>query len=737
MKEPLALQPAPGRRYGNFALSRVLVAGALVLTSILPVQQLRAEDGYELWLRYRPVESAHAGEYRGAVMQLVAAATTPTQIVTRAELRRGLGGLLGAAVPLSDVVTSNGALIVGTPASSPLVGKLELDTDQLGGDGYLIRSVVVDGHRATVIAANDDLGALYGAFHFLRLLQTRQSLDRIDVRVVPRIKLRVLNHWDNLDGHVERGYAGASIWDWHKLPDWVDPRYTDYARANASLGINGTVLNNVNSNALSLTPMYLAKAAALANVLRPYGIRVYLSARFSAPKEIGGMKTADPLDPAVRRWWKDKAGEIYKTIPDFGGFLVKANSEGQPGPQDYGRSHADGANMLADALAPHGGVVMWRAFVYSSEQPDDRAKQAYTEFVPLDGTFRDNVIVQVKNGAIDFQPREPFHPLFGAMPKTPLMMEFQITKEYLGFATHLAYLGALYQETLQSDTMAQGQGSTVAQVIDGSLHGHKVTGMAGVANIGTDRNWSGSHFDQANWYAYGRLAWNPSQSSREIARDWVRMTFSNDQPFVDSVVDMMMGSREAVVDYMTPLGLHHLMGRDHHYGPGPWVAGGPRADWTSVYYHRADRNGIGFDRSATGSNAVAQYAPPLADSFGDVKRVPEQFLLWFHHLPWDYRTRSGRPLWDELVHRYTRGVNEVKKMRTTWDGLRGHVDAERHAQVAAFLAIQQKEAQWWRDASIAYFQHVNGLPLPPGYAPPAQPLEYYEALSFPYAPGNG
>ena len=737
MKGPLALQPAPGRRYGNFALSRVLVAGALVLASILPVQQLRAEDGYELWLRYRPVESAHAGEYRGAVMQLVAAATTPTQIVTRAELRRGLGGLLGAAVPLSDVVTSNGALIVGTPASSPLVGKLELDTDQLGGDGYLIRSVVVDGHRATVIAANDDLGALYGAFHFLRLLQTRQSLDRIDVRVVPRIKLRVLNHWDNLDGHVERGYAGASIWDWHKLPDWVDPRYTDYARANASLGINGTVLNNVNSNALSLTPMYLAKAAALANVLRPYGIRVYLSARFSAPKEIGGMKTADPLDPAVRRWWKDKAGEIYKTIPDFGGFLVKANSEGQPGPQDYGRSHADGANMLADALAPHGGVVMWRAFVYSSEQPDDRAKQAYTEFVPLDGKFRDNVIVQVKNGAIDFQPREPFHPLFGAMPKTPLMMEFQITKEYLGFATHLAYLGALYQETLQSDTMAQGQGSTVAQVIDGSLHGHKVTGMAGVANIGTDRNWSGSHFDQANWYAYGRLAWDPSQSSREIARDWVRMTFSNDQPFVDSVVDMMMGSREAVVDYMTPLGLHHLMGRDHHYGPGPWVAGGPRADWTSVYYHRADRNGIGFDRSATGSNAVAQYAPPLADSFGDVKRVPEQFLLWFHHLPWDYRTRSGRPLWDELVHRYTRGVNEVKKMRTTWDGLRGHVDAERHAQVAAFLAIQQKEAQWWRDASIAYFQHVNGLPLPPGYAPPAQPLEYYEALSFPYAPGNG
>jgi alpha-glucuronidase len=737
MRGLLALQSTPGRRCGAIGLSRFVAAGALVLGAILPVQQSRAEDGYELWLRYRPVESTHAGEYRSATTQLITAAATPTQVVTRAELQRGLVGLLGAAVPLSSAVTSNGAIIVGTPASSPLVRKLELDTNKLGREGYLIRSVVVAGHAATVIAANDDLGALYGAFHFLRLLQTRQSLDRLDVRGIPRIKLRVLNHWDNLDGHVERGYAGASIWDWHKLPDWVDPRYTDYARANAALGINGAVLNNVNSNALSLTPMYLAKAAALANVLRPYGIRVYLSARFSAPKEIGGLRTADPLDPAVRRWWKDKADEIYKTIPDFGGFLVKANSEGQPGPQDYGRSHADGANMLADALASHGGVVMWRAFVYSSEQPDDRAKQAYTEFVPLDGKFRDNVIVQVKNGAIDFQPREPFHPLFGAMPKTPLMMEFQITKEYLGFATHLAYLGALYEETLRSDTMVKGKGSSVAKVVDGSLHGHELTGMAGVANIGARRNWSGSHFDQANWYAYGRLAWDPSQSSRDIALDWVRMTFSNERAFVDSVVEMMMGSREAVVDYMTPLGLHHLMGRDHHYGPGPWVAGGPRADWTSIYYHRADRSGIGFDRSATGSNAVAQYAPPLANSFGDVKRVPEPFLLWFHHLPWDYRTRSGRPLWDELVHRYTRGVNEVKQMRATWDGLRGHVDTERHAQVAAFLAIQQKEAQWWRDASIAYFQDINGLPLPPGYAPPAQPLEYYRSLSFPYAPGNG
>ncbi|WP_368565246.1 alpha-glucuronidase family glycosyl hydrolase [Pseudoxanthomonas sp. UTMC 1351] len=717
-----------GRLFGLFFLG---------WASMACVPAALAEDGYDLWLGYRTVEADRVQAYRPHVTQLVAGTATPTQAATRAELMRGLEGLLGTAPATTDSITQDGAVIVGTAASSPLIARLALDTRGLGPDGYLIRSATVDGQAVTVIAANQDIGALYGAFHFLRLLQTGQPLEHLDIRETPRVKLRVLNHWDNLDGHVERGYAGASIWDWHKLPDYLDPRYTDYARANASLGINGTVLNNVNSNALSLTPMYLEKTAALAGVLRPYGIRVYLSARFSAPIEIGGLKTADPLDPAVQRWWREKADEIYKTIPDFGGFLVKANSEGQPGPQDYGRSHADGANMLADALAPHGGTVMWRAFVYSHEQPDDRAKQAYSEFVPLDGKFRDNVMVQVKNGAIDFQPREPFHPLFGAMPKTPLMMEFQITKEYLGFATHLVYLGPLFEETLKADTRQHGKSSTVAKVIDGSLHGYAITGMAGVANIGADRNWSGSHFDQANWYVYGRLAWNPNLSSQAIAEEWARMTFSNDAAVVAPIVAMMMGSREAAVDYMTPLGLHHLMGRGHHYGPGPWISGGPRADWTSVYYHRASADGIGFDRTASGSNAVAQYAPAVAREFGDLHRVSEEFLLWFHHVPWDYQTRSGRPLWDELVHRYTRGVDYVRGMRKTWDGLEGRIDPERHAQVADFLAIQEKEAKWWRDASIAYFQTFSKHPLPEGYAPPAQSLEYYESLEFPYAPGNG
>ena len=640
-----------------------------------------------------------------------------------------------------DVAEGEGVLIVGTPDTQPALADLREELSELGDNGYVVRWLERGDERSLVIAGHDEIGALYGSFHFLRLLQTGVAPTQIDVRERPRLQRRVLNHWDNLDRTVERGYAGFSIWDWHKLPDWRDPRYADYARANASLGINGSVLNNVNTNALSLTAPYLDKAAALADVFRPYGIQVYLSARFSAPKEIGGLETADPLDPQVRRWWQDKVEEIYERIPDFGGFLVKANSEGQPGPQDYGRSHAEGANMLAEALAPHDGIVMWRAFVYSHEEPEDRAKQAWNEFVPLDGQFRDNVMIQVKNGAIDFQPREPFHPLFGAMPKTPLMMEFQITKEYLGFATHLVYLGGLYEEVLQSDTMVAGAGSTVASVIDGSLQRetlpkHALTGMAGVANIGTDRNWSGSVFDQANWYAFGRLAWNPHQSSRTIARDWIALTLSTEPGFVDSISQMMMDSHQAVVDYMTPLGLHHLMGRGHHYGPGPWVSGGPRADWTSVYYHRADRHGIGFDRSRAGSNAVSQYAEPVAKRYDDPRQVPEDYLLWFHHLPWDWKTASGRTLWDELIVRYDRGVDAVRAMQRRWAGMADQVDAERHAQVTAFLGIQAQEAQWWRDASIAYFATFARRPLPPGHPPPPLSLEAYQAMEFPHAPGH-
>lgn len=733
--------PGPGRSLQRRMLTPLLRAVGTRLCAVLALLACaggaRAEDGYRLWMRYQPVATTVAADYRRQLAEVVAPDGTPMQRATRDELARSLPGLLGTAPPMRTAISTDHALVLGTPQSSALVAAFGNEVATLGDEGFLIRQVRTEGRDVLLVAARRDVGVLYGTFHLLRLLQRGMPLQGLDVRESPRVALRVLDHWDNLDRYVERGYAGSSLWDWQTLPQWRDPRYTDYARANASLGINGTVLNNVNASALSLSPAYLAKAAALADLFRPYGIRVYLSARFSAPIDLGGLATADPLDPGVRRWWRDKVDEIHARIPDFGGFLVKANSEGQPGPQDYGRSHADGANLLADALAPYNGVVMWRAFVYSHEVPEDRAKQAYSEFVGLDGAFRPNVIVQVKNGPIDFQPREPFHPLFGAMPRTPLMMELQITKEYLGFATHLVYLGTLYEEVLQADTHARGEGSTVARVIDGSLEGHALTGIAGVANIGVDRTWSGSHFDQANWYAFGRLAWNPQQSARAIAEDWAALTFSPDPQVTGPIVRMMMDSREAAVDYMTPLGLHHLMARGHHYGPGPWVDGGPRADWTSVYYHRADSQGIGFDRSASGSNAVGQYAPQVAEIYGDSARVPESLLLWFHHVPWDRRMRSGRTLWDELVGRYSRGVRQVRSMQDTWAALRDRIDPQRHRHVAAFLQIQHDEAQWWRDASVAYFQSLSGRPLPAGERPPPQPLSYYQALQFPFAPGDG
>ncbi len=685
------------------------------------------EDGYRLWLRYDRIDADEVlAEYRAVLSGVHVAGSSPTVDAIRRELSIGLGGLLGADVPEGT------GLLVGTPDDSPGVDTLLTDADRtaIGHEGFVIRAT----DRGIVIAARTHIGLLYGAFRFLSLLQTRHALSGLDVVESPRVDLRLLDHWDNLDRTVERGYAGFSLWDWHRLPDYRPERYRDYARANASIGINGSVLTNVNANAVSLTRAYLVKAAALADEFRPYGIRVYLTARFSAPMEIGGLGTADPLDPDVRAWWREKVDEIHGLIPDFGGFLVKANSEGQPGPQDYGRSHADGANMLAEALAPFDGVVMWRAFVYSHEVPDDRAKQAYTEFTPLDGAFLENVFVQVKNGPIDFQPREPFHPLFGAMPGTPLMMEFQVTKEYLGLATHFVYLAPLFEEVLDSDTGAEGPGSTVARVVDGSLDDLPRSGMAGVSNVGTDRNWCGSVFACANWYAFGRIAWDHGLSSEAIAGEWLRRTFTNDDAFVDPVVGMMMASWPAAVDYMTPLGLHHIMARNHHYGPGPWVDGG-RPDWTSVYYHRADSGGVGFDRTVSGSDAVSQYAPPVAARFGDLETVPEGLLLWFHRVPWDHTMASGRTLWDELALRYQRGVDEVRQMRKTWEGLATFVDETRFRETETFLRIQEREAAWWRDACLLYFQTFSGRPLPEGVEAPEGTLEEFMNRRDRYVPG--
>ena len=714
-----------------FALVTVLALCGLLGSSRGQISA--PEDGYDLWLRYRRVaDTARLAEYRAAISELVVTSGEPTMQAARDELARGLNGLLGRPVPLADAPARHGTLVVGTPANSLTIASLPLAAAlrEAGPEGFVIRALPVrgGGRHVIVVAANRDIGVLYGVFHLLRLLQTEESLAALDVVSAPRYGLRLLNHWDNLDGTVERGYAGASLWEWARLPDSISPQYRDYARANASIGINGTVLTNVNANARILTPAYLVKVAALARVFRPYGIKVYLTARFSAPIEIGGLPTADPLDARVRAWWAAKADEIYRAIPDFGGFVVKANSEGQPGPQDYHRTHADGANMLADALAPHGGMVMWRAFVYSGEVPTDRVMQAVDEFAPLDGIFRTNVLIQVKNGPLDFQPREPFHPLFGGMPGTPLLMELQITKEYLGQDAHLVFLAPLWEEVLRADTYARGPGGGA-----GSAVAARIRGLAGVANVGNDRDWCGSDFNQANWYAFGRLAWDPMLSSATIAAEWTRMTFSNDSRVVRPVVAMMLASREAAVNYMTPLGLAHQMARGHHYGPGPWVTGG-RADQTSVYFSRADTAGLGFDRTASGSDAVRQYLPPLRERFASRDSVPAELLLWFHHVGWRERLRSGHTLWEELLAHYQAGVDTVRSMQRTWNGLDGLVDADRFRRVQGFLRIQEAEARWWRDASVLYWQSFSHLPLPPGYEASAHSLDWYRQLRCPPDP---
>ena len=709
---------------------------ALTICLLLTHIALIAEDGYRLWLRYDLIQNQkQLNAYRQSIKAWSVIGETPTIDVIKNELRIGLNGLLGGKTPEVDNIIDNGTLIIGK-ASTPALAELKLDDKlkKIGTEGFIIVTTSLRGKKVIVITANEEVGLLYGTFNFLRLMQTNQDIGQLSIESAPKIKHRVLNHWDNLDRTVERGYAGFSIWDWHKLPDYIEQRYYDYARANASIGINGAVVTNVNANALALTPDYLKKFAALADVFRPYGIKIYLTARFSAPIEIGGLTTADPLDENVRQWWKDKATEIYRYIPDFGGFLVKANSEGQPGPQNYSRTHADGANMLAEAVKPFHGIVMWRAFVYDNNVPEDRAKQAYNEFKPLDGTFADNVLVQVKNGPVDFQPREPFHPLFGTMPRTPLMMEFQITQEYLGFSTHLVFLPSLYKEVLSSDTYAKGNNSTVARVADGILEQQTLTGIAGVANIGTDRNWCGHPFAQSNWYGFGRLAWDHNLSPERIAQEWIRMTFTNSSDIVQVITSMMLVSHEAAVNYMTPLGLHHIMGWDHHYGPGPWVKDKPRADWTAVYYHKADSLGVGFDRTASGSNAVSQYLPAVQQQFL-LPQCPEKYLLWFHHLPWDHKMRSGRILWDELCYKYDEGVGTVRQIQKTWNILEGKVDQERFTQVKMLLAIQEKEALRWRNSCILYFQSFSGRPIPGELQKPEQTLEYYETLSFPFAPG--
>jgi alpha-glucuronidase len=616
-------------------------------------------------------------------------------------MRRIIPYILAGALALASgpqLVAEDGSRL-WLPLTPDSVHRQLVHDAALGEEGYRLSPQGVE--------ANTERGLLYGTYAWLRQRQCGRQPEGVSV---PAYALRILNHWDNPDGTVERGYAGQSLWEWSALPDSLSPRYAEYARANASIGINGTVLNNVNASPTVLTDSVLVKVKALADVFRPYGLKVYLSVNFASPMVLDGLPTADPLNKAVKQWWKKKVEDIYRLIPDFGGFLVKANSEGQPGPCDFGRTHAEGANMLADALRPHGGIVMWRAFVYSPSDAD-RAKQAYLEFQPLDGKFRKNVLIQIKNGPIDFQPREPYSPLFTALPKSRLMAEWQITQEYLGHSNHLAYLAPMWQEFVE-------------QVKPSTLQG-----IAGVANIGTNTNWCGHPFAAANWYAFGRMAWDPTLSSEEIAREWTAQTFGTETPLMEEVTDMMKSSREAVVDYMMPLGLHHLFAWGHHYGPEPWCdIPGARPDWMPTYYHRADSLGLGFDRSTSGSGATQQYPDSLARQYDDVDSCPEKYLLWFHHVDWNHRMHDGSTLWQSLCRHYDRGVKEVRRMQQAWQRVRQYVDEERFEEVERRLNTQVRDAIWWKDACLLYFQQFARQPFPDDVEPAMHTLDELESI---------
>ena len=602
--------------------------------------------------------------------------------------------------------------------------ELKIDKSLNLGEGYNIYARPAQQgdniqYEATITASNP-IGLLYGAYELIRLQNTdayntgsgnQQNFSKaIDETEKPKVGLRILNHWDNLDGSIERGYAGKSIFKWEEIKlgkngkggsisKSLHDRLITYVRANASLGINGSVLNNVNASPKMMTAEYINKVKVIANILRPYGIRVYLSINFASPMALGYTKTADPLDKKVQQWWKKKAKEIYATIPDFGGFLVKANSEGQPGPGDYHRTHADGANMLADAVKPYGGIIMWRSFVYgANHKGEDRVKQAVSEFKGMDGKFRDNVILQSKNGPLDFQPREPYAPIFDNIKQTPQIAELQITQEYLGQSKHLTYLAPMWKEFF------------------GFVNPDRLVGISGVANIGDDANWCGHPFSQANWYAFGRLAWNPSLTAEEIAHEWLVQTYENqDEKFTKPVEMMMMTSREACVNYMMPLGLHHIFKFDHHYGPEPdgFIASYP-LEWCPVYYHKADAQGVGFDRSSKGTDAVGQYPEPYRSLYDNIETCPEEYLLWFHHVPWTYKMKSGSTLWQELCMKYNMGVAMVEVYRDFWHTsakqyMKGHEQEWQHTD--SLLNVQLENAKEWRNTCLKYFQTFSKMKI--------------------------
>ena len=661
----------------------------ILLTSLLlsAVGVMNADNGHELWLKQITGQKAEV---------TVKTQSSPSIDVASQELK---DGWKGGAVTLSKIAS-----------------------DDTASESFMIE---IKGGKPT-IAAKSDMGLLYGAYHLLRLQNTGANVQDTILAEAPCFDLRILNHWDNLDASCERGYAGKSIfWDEY---DNQPQRIKEYARANASIGINATVIDNVNASVKILNTDYLQKIKGFADIMRPYGVKIYLAVNFASPvlkshlrydkdakktrKDL--LDTADPLDPRVQEWWANKCNEIYSLIPDFGGFLVKANSEGQPGPNDYNRTHAEGANMLARALKPHNGIVMWRSFVYAANDPD-RAKLAYAEFKPFEGQFDDNVIIQIKNGPVDFQPREPHTSLFGAMPKTKQMVEFQITQEYLGHSNHVAYLGTMWEEFY------------------GYVKPSTLVAASGVANIGMDENWCGNVMAQSNWYVFGRQSWNPAIPAEVIAREWTKQTLApKTVASENAIVDIMMRSREAIVDYMMPMGLHHQFADNHHYGPGAWISHkNVRLDWQPPYYHKADAEGLGFNRTTTGTDNVSQYAADYAQLVNNIETCPEKFLLWFHHVPWNYPV-AGEPMWDRLCHHYQNGVNEVRAMQAQWNSVKNDIDSEIFDAIAYKLSVQLKDAIWWKDGMLDYFQTWSKMPYPADVEPSQHNLEDLKKVLLPY-----
>lgn len=661
----------------------------ILLTSLLlsAVGVMNADNGHELWLKQLTGQKAEV---------TVKTQSSPSIDIASQELKNGWKG---GAVTLSKIAS-----------------------DDTASESFMIE---IKGGKPT-IAAKSDMGLLYGAYHLLRLQNTGANVQDTILAEAPCFDLRILNHWDNLDASCERGYAGKSIfWDEY---DNQPQRIKEYARANASIGINATVIDNVNASVKILNTDYLQKIKGFADIMRPYGVKIYLAVNFASPvlkshlrydkdakktrKDL--LDTADPLDPRVQEWWANKCNEIYSLIPDFGGFLVKANSEGQPGPNDYNRTHAEGANMLARALKPHNGIVMWRSFVYAANDPD-RAKLAYAEFKPFEGQFDDNVIIQIKNGPVDFQPREPHTSLFGAMPKTKQMVEFQITQEYLGHSNHVAYLGTMWEEFY------------------GYVKPSTLVAASGVANIGMDENWCGNVMAQSNWYVFGRQSWNPAIPAEVIAREWTKQTLApKTVASENAIVDIMMRSREAIVDYMMPMGLHHQFADNHHYGPGAWISHkNVRLDWQPPYYHKADAEGLGFNRTTTGTDNVSQYAADYAQLVNNIETCPEKFLLWFHHVPWNYPV-AGEPMWDRLCHHYQNGVNEVRAMQAQWNSVKNDIDSEIFDAIAYKLSVQLKDAIWWKDGMLDYFQTWSKMPYPADVEPSQHNLEDLKKVLLPY-----